>query len=243
LQHNLTQVVDGHTGIEHSLSAEHVYADIVQLWQPGGVGYTPTLIVGYGGIWGENYWYDKTDVWKNERLNHFVPRFVIDPRSRRRIKAPDEEYNTLRSAGICKALVDAGASVQLGAHGQLAGLGAHWELWMLCEQGGLSTHQALRAATLSGAKYLGLDGDVGSLEPNKLADFVVLEKNPLESIRNSESIRLTVLGGRVYNAQTLALLNPAPGERESAAPAHFFWSDNQAGLPAQTTDACCGTER
>lgn len=240
LQHNLSMVVDGHTGIEHSLPVEHVYGDVVQLWSPGGVGYTPTLIVGYGGIWGENYWYDKTDVWKNERLGRFVPRFVLDPRSRRRVKAPDEEYNTLRSAGICKALVDAGASVQLGAHGQLAGLGAHWELWMLCEQGGLTPHQALRAATLSGARYLGLDRDLGSLEVGKLADFLVLEENPLESIRNSERIRETVLGGHVYSARSLSLLNGDAGDPRRL-PARYFWSDAQDGLPSQSTGAGCAS--
>ncbi len=239
LEHNLTMVVDGHTGIEHSLPVEHIYSDVVQLWKPGGVGYTPTLIVGYGGIWGENYWYDKTDVWKDRRLNLFVPRFVLDPRSRRRVKAPDDEYNTLRSAGICKALVDAGVSVQLGAHGQLAGLGAHWELWMLCEQGGLSPLQALRAATLSGARYLGLDHDIGSIEQGKLADFLVLDGNPLESIRNSESIRQTVLGGRVYNANNMLLINAQPGDPRAIARAHYYWSDAQDGLPTQHTTAGC----
>ncbi len=241
LQHNLSMVVDGHTGIEHSLPVEHIYSDVVQLWKPGGVGYTPTLIVGYGGIWGEDYWYDRTDVWKNERLNAFVPRFVIDPRSRRRVKAPDEEYNTLRSAGICKALVDAGVSVQLGAHGQLAGLGAHWELWLQCEQGGLTPLQALRNATLSGARYIGLDRDLGSLEASKLADFIVLDANPLESIRNSEQVRQTVIGGRVYNSRNMALVNVGPADPRGGAPAHFFWSDTPDGLPMQTTSAGCAS--
>ena len=147
-------------------------------------GYTPTLIVGYGGIWGENYWYQHSEVWKNEHLLHFVPRNVVDPRSRRRVMAPDEDQNILRSAGIVKSLIDAGAQVQLGAHGQLAGLGAHWELWLL-KQSGIGNLQALRCATLSGARYLGLDRDLGSLEPGKLADLIVLEKNPLEDIQNA----------------------------------------------------------
>ena len=156
--HNLTMVVDGHTGLEHSLPLENVYADVTQLWGGTDVGYTPTLVVGYGGIWGENYWYDRTDVWRHEHLRTFVPSFVVEPRSRRRTKAPDEDYNTLRSAGIAKAIVDVGGRVQIGAHGQLAGLAAHWELWMF-EQGGMTPHEALRSATLSGAYYVGLDGD------------------------------------------------------------------------------------
>ena len=81
----------------------------------------------------------------------------------------------------------AGGKAQLGAHGQLQGLGAHWELWML-QQGGLTPLEALRCATLYGAQYLGLDGDIGSIEPGKLADLIVMDKNPLDNIRNSESI-------------------------------------------------------
>lgn len=233
LQHNLTQVVDGHTGIEHSLPVENIYQDITQLWGSTAVGYTPTLIVGYGGMWGENYWYDTTDVWKNERLMHFSPRGTIDPRSRRRVRAPEEEYNHLRSAGICKALVDAGARCQLGAHGQLQGLGAHWELWMLA-QGGLTPHQALRAASLDGAFYIGLDQDLGSIEPGKLADILVLDANPLDDIRASEQIHYTVLNGRVYDAHTMA-----PYGDEANAP-RFWFDDVETANVSDTHTGCAG---
>ncbi|MCY2961941.1 MAG: amidohydrolase family protein [Planctomycetota bacterium] len=235
LQHNLTMVVDGHTGVEHSLPVEKIYADVQQLWGPSKTGYTPTLIVGYGGIWGESYWYQHTDVWRNERLAAFVPKFVVEPRSRRRTMAPDEDQNILRSAGIVKSILDAGGQAQLGAHGQLAGLGAHWELWLL-KQSGITNLQALRCATLSGARYVGLDKDLGSIEPGKLADLVVMEKNPLDDIRNSESIRWTMLDGRLYDARTLA---PADG-RAGVAPT-YFWQSMQSGMPAQTiAHACAG---
>ncbi|MFT5048917.1 MAG: Tol biopolymer transport system component/imidazolonepropionase-like amidohydrolase [Chlamydiales bacterium] len=230
--HNLTMVVDGHTGLEHSLPLENIYADITQLWGATDVGYTPTLVVGYGGIWGENYWYDHTDVWRNERLRAFVPGFVVEPRARRRTKAPIEDYNTLRSAGITKALVDAGSRVQLGAHGQLAGLAAHWELWMF-EQGGMTPMEALRSATLSGAYYLGLDGDIGSLEVGKLADLVVIDGNPLEDLRSSERVRYTMLNGVLFDAATMAVA----GDPDSAP--SFFWQGMEGALPQQTTNAGC----
>ena len=225
-------VVDGHTGVEHSLPVERIYKDVTQLWGASQTGYTPTLIVGYGGLDGEHYWYQHMDVWKHERLMTFVPRFVVDPRSRRRVMAPDKDQNILRSCGIVKSIVDAGGHAQLGAHGQLAGLGAHWELWLIA-QSGITQLQALRAATLDGARYLGLDGDIGSIEKGKLADMVVMEKNPLDDIRNSDSIRWTILNGRVYDARTMAPVDGGPGEKP-----HFFFDKMQDGMPMQTAAAC-----
>ena len=108
--------------------------------------------------------------------------------------------------------------MQLGAHGQLQGLGAHWELWML-QQGGMTPMEALRAATLDGARYLGLDGDIGSLEKGKLADLVVLDRNPLENIRNSESLAMVMLNGRLYDAKTLARVGAEKGEAPT-----FWWN-------------------
>lgn len=216
-EHNLTQVVDGHTGIEHALPVERVYKDVVQMWSGTAVGYTPTLVVGYGGIMGENYWYAHTNVWENERLARFVPQAQLDARSRRRVIAPDEEYNHVSIAREAKRLNDAGVSVQLGAHGQREGLGAHWELWMLV-QGGMSPLQALRVGTLSGARYLGFDRDLGSLEPGKLADLLVLSANPLDNIRDSEKIDLVMVNGRLYDARTMDEVGNHPRKR-----GRLFW--------------------
>ncbi|MBK7642847.1 MAG: PD40 domain-containing protein [Planctomycetes bacterium] len=232
LEHNLTMVVDGHTGVEHSLPVDHVYSDVAQLWGQSKTGYTPTLIVGYGGIWGENYMYQHFDVWKNEHLLHFVPRNVVDPRSRRRVMAPDEDENILRSASIVKSLVDAGAQAQLGAHGQLAGLGAHWELWLL-KQSGITNLQALRCATLFGARYLGLDRDIGSLEKGKLADIDILEQNPLDDIHNSQTLRFTMLNGVLYDSATMARVG-ADGEAPT-----FYFDKLQDALPNYVNGASC----
>ena len=214
---DMSLIVDGQTGIEHSIPVARAYDDVIRLWSASGTGLTPTLIVGYGGIWGENYWYQHTNVWENERLLTFVPRTIVDPRSRRRIMAPEEEYNHITMARFCKQLIDAGGHVQLGAHGQLVGLGAHWELWMLV-QGGFTPMEAIRAATLDGARYLGLDSDIGSLAPGKLADLVVLERNPLEDIRYSDRIRYTIINGRIYDARTMDQIGNHPDKR-----GRFYW--------------------
>jgi imidazolonepropionase-like amidohydrolase/Tol biopolymer transport system component len=217
LAQNLTQVVDGHTGVEHTVPVGAIYDDVTQLWAGTEVGYTPTLGVAYGGLSGERYWYATTDVWAEEPLSHFVPRQILDARSRRREIAPEEEYNHIRQAEVAKRLLDAGVPVQLGAHGQREGLAAHWEMWMFV-QGGMSPFEALRAATLDGAKYLGLDRDLGSIEAGKLADLVILDANPLEDIRLSTKIHQVLANGRLYDAATMNELAPEPRPRQP-----FWW--------------------
>ena len=217
---DMSMVVDGHTGLEHTLPPAKIYDDVKQLWSQTDVGYTPTLIVAYGGSFGENYWYEHTKVWDDPRLTKWVPRRILDARARRPTIVPEEEYNHIDIAKGVKQLDDLGVGVHLGAHGQREGLGAHWEMWMMA-QGGMSPMRVLNAATLSGAKYLGLDKDIGSIEPGKLADVLVLDANPLENIRNTASIKYTVANGRVFDAMTM---------NELGGPAHKpFWFQTEGG--------------
>ncbi|HLA68479.1 MAG TPA: amidohydrolase family protein [Bacteroidota bacterium] len=214
---NMTMVLDGHTGVEHNIPIAPVYKDVVELVSRSRTGLTPTLIVNYAGLSGEYYWYKHYNVWENKRLLTFTPRSGIDARSRRRQMASDDDYHYIETSKSLKRVLDAGGKVQLGAHGQLQGLGAHWELWML-QQGGMTNHEALRCATLSGAQYLGLDRDLGSLEPGKLADLIVLDKNPLESIRNSDSVKYVMINGRLFDASTMNEIGNHPQERPT-----FYW--------------------
>lgn len=202
--HNLSQVVDGHTGVEHNLPVAPIYDDVLKLWSKTKAHNTPTLIVCYGAVSGEYYWYQHSEVWKNKRLLNFTPRHVLDERSRHREMIPDEEYQNghILVSRQLKKMQDAGININLGSHGQLQGLGAHWELWMLA-QGGMSNLQALKCATINGAKYLGMDKEIGSLAPGKLADLIVLDKSPLADIRNTESIRYVMVNGRLYDAETM----------------------------------------
>ena len=215
-QHNMTMVADGHTGIEHSLSVGAIYDDVIQFWGSSRVGNTPTLGVAYGGIQGEDYWYEHTDVWANERLLNYVPQEVIDARARRRQKAPEGEYNHILAAQVTNELDQAGVPIMLGAHGQREGLAAHWEMWMF-EQGGMSPHRALIAGTINGARYIGMEADLGSLEAGKLADLIVLEENPLENLRSSELVRYVMVGGRLFDALSM---NEIAGEKLQRKP---FW--------------------
>jgi imidazolonepropionase-like amidohydrolase len=196
---NMSMIFDGHTGIEHNIPVNPVYKDVLSLWKNSKTGYTPTRIVNYGGMNGEFEWYQKMNVWENETLLKYTPRYVVDSRSRHRTMVPEEEYKNghILTSETVTALAKEGVKVNLGAHGQLQGLGAHWELWML-QQGGLSNHEALKAATINGADYIGMADEIGSLEKGKLADLIIMENNPLEDIKNSNSVIYTMVNGRLF---------------------------------------------
>ncbi len=220
---NMNMILDGHTGIEHNIPVWPVYKDVRTLWNGTRVGYTPTLIVAYGTLFGENYWYDRTEVWKNEKLNAFTPPFIVDARSRRRTTAEYGDYGHIEVSKYTKYIADGGTKVNLGAHGQLQGLGAHWELWML-EQGGMTPMQALRCATINGASYLGMDKEIGSLEQGKLADMVVLDYNPLEDISNSTSIRYVMANGRLFDAESMNEVGNTERPHQ-----RFWWQMSRGG--------------
>ena len=92
--------------------------------------------------------------------------------------------------------------VSIGGHGQREGLASHWEMWSFA-RGGMSPVQALRTATTEPARHLGFDKDIGSLEKGKLADLVILSDNPLEDIRNTDKVEHVMLGGRLYESETM----------------------------------------
>ncbi|HEX7036972.1 MAG TPA: amidohydrolase family protein [Pseudomonadales bacterium] len=201
---DMNMIADGNTGLEHNLPGERFYDDVLQFWPATGVGYTPTLVVTYGGIRGEDWFYQQSEVWKHPILSRFVPPDVLRPRAVRRQMAPDTDYQAfLDSAANAKRLLERGVLVNIGAHGQREGLAAHWEIWGFV-LGGMSPLQALEAATINPARYLGMDRDIGSVEPGKLADLLIVDGNPLEDIRRSDDVAFVVLNGRIYQGGTLA---------------------------------------
>ena len=175
-------------------------------------------------MWGENYWYANTDVWANERLLNFVPREFVAPRARRAENVAGAGGQPHSARRDVQEAFGRGVDVNLGAHGQREGLAAHWEMWML-HQGGMTPLEALRAGTWNGAKYLGMEEHIGSIEEGKLADLVVIEGNPLDDLRLSENVTYTVLGGRVYDASTMTELGDGDGARDSREPYWFEVGD------------------
>ncbi len=199
---DMSFVADGITSIEHNLPQSMLYEDVLSYYSATDVAYTPTLVVTFGGLGGDPYWRDQTDVWLHPVLSKHVPPSKLAGSSVRRQKAPNEDYYDQVSAATSKQLADRGVLVSIGAHGQEEGLASHWEMWSFA-RGGMSPLEALRAATVSPAKHLGFWNDIGSLEAGKLADLVVLDANPLDDIHNTDDISHVMLNGRLYDAATM----------------------------------------
>jgi Tol biopolymer transport system component/imidazolonepropionase-like amidohydrolase len=200
---DLSQMIDGYSGHEHSLPIQPLYNDIVQFVAKTKTFYTPTLLVAYGGPWAENYFFETTDVLNNPKLRRYVPRELVNSMMRRRPQwFAKEEYNFNGIAKGAADVVKAGGRVGIGGHGQMQGMGVHWELWAL-QSGGMTNHEALKAATIFGAEAIGLNQDVGSLEVGKLADLVILDRDPLADIRNTDSIRFVMRNGELFDGETL----------------------------------------
>ncbi len=205
LENDMTMILDGHTTVEHALPIAPLGRDVLQLFSQSGTAYTPTLLVAYGGISGDRWFHQHYELWKDERLARFVPQSILDGLGRiRGVMVTDPaDWHHLDVAASARDLLRAGTLVNLGGHGQMQGLGPHWEMWAFV-QAGMTPLEALRVATLNPAKTLGLDADLGSLETGKLADFAVLAKNPLERIENSETVELVVKNGVAYTLDQLA---------------------------------------
>jgi Tol biopolymer transport system component len=214
---NISMIEDGHTVLEHNLPLNNYYDDVVQLMAASGIHNTPVLNVVFGELFGENYMYQRTRSWDDPKVKTYVQETISSysplsvpggaapyVRGMTTIHVADELYNigVLAVSRATKKLDDAGVGISVGSHGDFPGLGMHWEMQMLAD-GGMSNQRVLHAATMGGAEKLGFDHELGSLEIGKLADIIVLDKNPLEDIGNTNSVKYTMINGRLYDSMTM----------------------------------------
>ncbi len=198
---DMALVADGNSTLEHNIPLDIFYDDVVQMFSQSQTNYTPTLVVSYGGLAGDPYWRQATDVFKHPLLIHTPPK-QLAAANVRRTKAPEEDFVDDNNAREAKKLMEQGVLVSIGAHGQQPGIATHWELWSFV-RGGMSPLQALRTGTIDSAKSLGMADEIGSLEAGKLADLVVLDADPLADIRNSDKVHRVMVNGRLYDPVTM----------------------------------------
>ncbi|MAU16160.1 MAG: amidohydrolase [Muricauda sp.] len=224
---NMTQLLDGYPGHEHTLPIYPIYKDVVHTIAEAKMAVTPTLLVSYGGPWAENYYYATEQPYNDTKLQYFTPYKELAGKSRRRSAwFMPEEHVFAKHAEFMKDLIEADGLGGIGSHGQLQGLGYHWELWSVAS-GGMKNIDVLKTATIIGAEAIGLDGDLGSIEEGKLADILIMDKNPLEDIRNTNTLTHVIKNGKVYDANTLDEVAPV---KKVAEP--FHWQTKKPeGLP------------
>jgi Tol biopolymer transport system component len=198
---DLGMIMDGQTGWEHAFSEVPMYSDGAKFLGKAGATYSPTLVVAGPGPWSIEYFYQASDVWKDAKQRLWFPWRMLIPPTRVRWLRPETDYAYPLIAQAMADVIAEGGNGALGSHGEHHGLDAHWEVWM--EASALGNLGALETASLGGAKFLGADQDIGSLEVGKLADLMVLNANPLEDIHNTLNMQYVMKGGVLYDAGTL----------------------------------------
>jgi imidazolonepropionase-like amidohydrolase/Tol biopolymer transport system component len=216
---NMTLAMDGYPGQEHSWPIYPIYKDVATFIAQSGLTYTPTLIVNYGGPASQGYYTTKFNPHDDAKVQRYTPHAILDRRTLRTGWVHEMELAYRGTAAAAAKLAAAGGRVGMGAHGNFAGLGSHWEILALAS-GGMPPHEVLRAATFNGADAIGHGSDLGSIEPGKLADLQVLDKNPLENLDNIKTIRYVMKNGRLYDGFTLDEVWP----RTKKLPPQWWWS-------------------
>jgi Tol biopolymer transport system component len=203
---NLGFIMDGQTGWEHAFGEIPMYSDGAKFFGKAGATYSPTLVVAGGAAWNIEYWFGASDVWKDPKQRRWFPWRALIPQTRTRWLRPETDYNYPLVAQAMADVIAEGGHGAMGAHGEHHGIGSHWEIWMGASA--LGNHGALEVASMGGARFLGADKDLGSIEVGKLADLIVLNSNPLENIRNTLDMKYVMKGGKLYDAMSLDELWP-----------------------------------
>lgn len=201
LHYLLGLIMGGSAGWEHAIQYHPLYSDVARFFGQAGAHYSAQLILSdYPHGDALEYWFSREDLWKNRKVLEWNRWQDIATR-RTFIAKPPEEYIFPILAEGAADIMRAGGYLAVGAHGEQDGLGTHWELWSYAMA--LTPMEALEAGSLGGAHFLGLEREIGSIVPGKLADLMILNSNPLDHIRNTVDIHSVMKAGKLYNAETL----------------------------------------
>jgi Tol biopolymer transport system component/imidazolonepropionase-like amidohydrolase len=225
----LSQVQDGFAGLEHEIPAYPLGEDVIKLMAESGAAYTPTLIIA-AGAYAEDYFMARYDPANDPKINHFWPGYVIDMKLRTATWRTATEYSFPLGAAGAASVLRAGGTVAVGAHGNLPGIGTHWEMEALA-MGGMTPLEVLQAATIHGARAIGRDAEFGSLAAGKYADLVILKRDPRLSIQHTRSIDQVMKNGRLYEADSLDEIWP----RKRAFPRPWFHNYSQDPAVVEST--------
>jgi hypothetical protein len=224
---DLSQIIDGFAGNEHALVAAPIQADVLGLMRAMRTSYTTTLQITNGGPPGEDWSIVNDDPYQDPKVQHFWPPIAIDQALLKRPWRRLPDYRFPAIAADAASLQRTGGLVGIGSHGETPGIGFHMEMEEH-QMGGMAPAEVLHAATIGSAETIGRERDLGSLEVGKIADLVILDKDPTLDIANARAVRQVMRSGRLYDAASLAELWP------EAAPAPASWWDEttERWLPA-----------
>ena len=193
-------VIQGYASLEHTMPPGP-YDDVLQLLTVAGTRWVPTLAVRSGN---NVRLHDEPERLADAKLLAFTPSWRVQQadRSRRSVGEVTRadwvaQLATMRAAHRRGVMLLAGTDVCCGPS-------LHWELEYFVEAG-IPPLEVLRIATQDAAAAVGADAHLGTLEPGKLADLVLLDANPLDDIRNTQAIWRVIKGGWVVDPEGLRL--------------------------------------
>ncbi|MGY0056354.1 amidohydrolase family protein [Streptomyces sp. LZ34] len=203
----------------------HTYQDVTEPLIASGMVFTPTLGLSGAGLSATRAALYRYAQWAvgDRRLTSLTMEaeyedFRKGVADAQQNEPTDQLAFAARHGATLRGLLERGAQVGIGTDSPLVPPAVYYHLNMqTMVRHGASPYQALRSATVTGARALGMSAHLGTVEPGKLADLVLVEGNPLSDITAAAAVRQVVLGGVVHTVDDLVAEGPGAARDASAA--------------------------